>query len=280
MKHAYSLTLLLSLLSVSAFAQTNTAPVTEGSSFTPPPTSISGGEPPVSNAAQMELRISNLEDEIRALRGKNEESEFQVKKLAETLEKMQRDTEMRLGDIEGGKKPRMPADTLPPTEGHVESIPGAGTTDGLAPKEPATATDGAAHAPDAGTETTPRDLYNSAFRLLNQAKYEEAASAFDRFTKKYPKDPLVGNAYYWQGETYYIRRDYVAAADNFRAGFEALPDGPKAPDNLLKLAMSLDALKRDKEACIVLQQVVAKFKKDSVSVTEKAQSEQKRMGCK
>ena len=79
-------------------------------------------------------------------------------------------------------------------------------------------------------------------------------------SKKHPKDPLVGNAYYWQGETYYIRRDYVNAADSFRQGFEALPTGPKAPDNLLKLAMSLNALNRDKEACVVLGQVISKYK--------------------
>ncbi len=126
---------------------------------------------------------------------------------------------------------------------------------------------------------SPRDHYNYAFRLLNQTQYPEAAAAFDSFTKKYPKDPLVGNAYYWEGETYYIRRDYVNAADNFRQGFEALPEGPKAPDNLFKLAVSLDALNRDKEACVVLGQVVTKFKKNSTSVTDKADQEQKRIGC-
>ena len=31
-------------------------------------------------------------------------------------------------------------------------------------------------------------------------------------------------------------RDFVNAADNFRQGFEALPEGPKAADNLLKMA--------------------------------------------
>ena len=60
---------------------------------------------------------------------------------------------------------------------------------------------------------------------------------------------------------------------------QALPDGPKAADNLLKLAMSLDALGRDKEACVVLQQVVTKFKKSSTSVTDKATQERKRIGC-
>ncbi len=266
------------LLTSAAWAQG--APVVEGSAFAPQPAGTPGiineTEAPVSNAAQLELRFSNMEDELRAMRGKNEELSFQIRKLTENNEKMQRDIEMRLNDLEGGKKPR------------AEETPAKSKAEDAAKEDPAasekpsqtTAGDGVLRAPSAENAQTPRDLYNHAFRLLNQTKYEEASAAFDSFTKKYPKDPLIGNAYYWQGETYYIRRDYVTAADNFRAGFEALPTGPKAADNLLKLAMSLDALSRGKEACVVLSQIVTKFKKESASVTEKAQSEQKRMGCK
>lgn len=235
--------------------------------------------------AQLEVRLSKMEEDMRALRGKVEEVEFGNRKLSEDFTKFQKDTEFRFGElthtpanaaapapVEAGKKPERkplngnpdPASTTPPAPGD--------TTGG----------DGILRKPEdkpASEFNTPRDHYNYAFRLLNQTKYEEAAHAFSDFTKKYPKDPLIGNAYYWQGETYYIRRDYVAAADNFRQGFEALPSGPKAADNLLKLAMSLDALERDKEACVVLGQVVTKFKKSSISITDKAQQEQKRIGC-
>jgi len=280
--------LLASLFFVSS-SWAQSAPVEEGNSFAPPPPSmmpsVAGDMPPQDGpvtAAQLELRLSNMEDELRSLRGKNEELNFQIKKLTDNMDKMQRDVEMRLGDMEGRKplagnesaKPEMKLgetspSTVPALEDSFPKTP-QGTSGG----------DGVLKLPDPGAEATPRDLYNHAFRLLNQTKYSEAAAAFDSFTKKYPKDPLIGNAYYWQGETYYIRRDYVTAADNFRAGFEALPSGPKAADNLLKLSMSLSALSRDKEACVVLSQVVTKFKKDSVSVTEKAQAEQKRLGCK
>lgn len=284
MKRIAALALLSFLATPTAWAQTTAAPVVEGSAFSAPPTSLapstvaseSGELPMATNPAQMEVRITGIEDELRAMRGKNEELEFQIRKLNETMEKLQRDVEMRLGDIEGGKKPAGEAAE------HTPAKPAAETEKPSASAEtPAqtTAGDGVLRLPD-GSETTPKDLYNQAFRLLNQTKYDEAAKMFAVFTKQYPKDPLVGNAYYWAGETYYIRRDYVTAADNFRAGFEALPTGPKAPDNLLKLAMSLDALSREKEACVVLQQVVSKFKKDATSVVEKATQEQKRIGCK
>jgi len=294
-----SLIALIAFLPAAALAQE--VPVVEGSSYAQPPGTMI--ETPVSNAAQLEVRLSTMEDELRVLRGKNEESQFQIKKLTETLEKMQRDTDMRFGDLTA-RKPMgnapMPAPTTVPVAAPVSDAPGGASVQPLempndkttadkpaAEKVPATSAEPVAMAApvanpaaDVAAAETPRDLYNVAFRLLNQTKYEEAASAFEKFTKQYPKDPLVGNAYYWAGETYYIRRDYVTAADNFRQGFETLPNGPKAPDNLLKLAMSLDALKRDKEACVVLGQIITKFKKTSASVVDKAASEQKRIGCR
>lgn len=262
--------LLITGFAFPALAQEDMAPVETGSAFSPPP--LMEAEPAVSNPAQLEVKLGGIEDELRRLRGKNEENEFQIKKLSETIEKMQRDIDMRFSDLGASPVKHEPA---------VKSTPSADK----AKPEPAetTAGDGILRPPAAGNKSefaTPRDLYNYAFRLLNQTKYEEAAKAFDDFTRQYPKDPLVGNAYYWQGETYYIRRDYVAAADNFRQGFEALPSGPKAPDNLLKLAMSLDALNRGKEACVVLQQITSKFKKGSTSIVDKAEAEQKRIGCR
>lgn len=239
-----------------------------------------GGDAP--NEAQLEVRLSAIEESVRSLRGRVEESEFQTRKVAEQLEKLQRDVEYRFSQAGG----QLPAATTVVTPTPRPAAPAPAEAAPLPPDTSGrtTAGDGVLRLPEAtppdGSFATPREHYNYAFRLLNQTQYEAAAAAFAAFTQQYPKDPLVGNAYYWEGETFYIRRDYVKAADNFRKGFEALPEGPKAADNLLKLAMSLDALNRDKEACVVLSQIVTKFKKSSTSVTDKATQEQKRIGCK
>jgi tol-pal system protein YbgF len=248
--------------------------------------------------ADFEVRLSTIEDQLRELLGKTEENDFQIRKLTQNLEKLQKDTDFRFNDLThatpsasapsspaasapAGKevldKPKNLADESVRKEFNPEkNIKSVGKTVDTVDDTDSSISDDS----DQTEFSSAREHYNYAFRLLNQTQYDKAAASFAAFTKKYPKDPLIGNAYYWQGETYYIRRDYVNAADSFRQGFEEMPSGPKAPDNLLKLAMSLNALKRDKEACVVLGQVVAKFKKTAAAVSQKAEQEQKRIDCK
>lgn len=273
MKYLSLVVFFICIVPVTAFAQNEDVPspaqppVEEGTAFTQPPMEAPEIQP--ATPARLEVRISNMEDEMRKLRGKNEELDFQVRKLNDTIEKLQRDIDMRFGDLN-----KTSGDTK--SQKLLSSEPRNEKTD----DKTTTAGDGILHAPGTTETSTPRDLYNYAFRLFNQTKYDEAAKSFDAFTKQYPKDPLVGNAYYWMGETHYIRRDHVAAADYFRQGFEASPTGPKAADNLYKLALSLNVLKKEKDACVVLQQIASKFKKGATSIVSKAEAEYKRLGCK
>jgi tol-pal system protein YbgF len=240
------------------------------------------------STAQVDVRISALEEEIRTLRGRLEEKEFETRQLSEEFQKFKKDTEFRMGELE--TRPITPpavaedeneepaAAEEKPVEKPKKFEPAPKKKAELSVKEvPTPAEEADTDAPGPGE--TPRDHYNYAFRLLNQNQYEQAAKSFAAFTKKYPKDPLVGNAYYWQGETHYIRKDYASAIEQFRLGYEAMPKGPKAPDNLLKLGMSLAAMKKKDEACIVLSQVMGKFKASAANTSAKAQAEFKRNNC-
>lgn len=241
----------------------------------------SGGGNDIGNA-QTNVRISALEQEIKILRGQLEEKGFETQKLADEMERFKKDTEFRLTEIEKTSAPaaatEVPAADTPVAPEKPDSATKASPAKKLdisvktTPELPETPA-----APAAGE--TPRDHYNYAFRLLNQNQYDDASKSFSDFVKKFPKDPLVGNAYYWQGETFYIRKDYAKAADHFRQGFESMPNGPKAGDNLLKLGMSLAALKKKEEACVVLSQVMSKYKTASANIAAKAQAEHKRIAC-
>src|SRR5262249_26573016 len=73
------------------------------------------------------------------------------------------------------------------------------------------------------------EQYQYAFDLMRQTKYAEAEQALSSFVDQYPDHPLAGNASYWLGETYYVRKDYNNAALTFAQTFQKYPQSGKAP---------------------------------------------------
>jgi tol-pal system protein YbgF len=220
-------------------------------------------------AAQLQVRLSAMEEELRTMRGQVETAQFQAGEAKRDLQKMKEDYDYRLQALEQAQS----AASMAPVAGEAAAAePAASASATPAAYTPKAAT--GADFPDANA------AYNAAFKKLNAKDYSGAATDFDAFVKKYPNDPLASNAYYWLGESYYARGDYTRAADGFRKGFETNPQGQKAADNLLKLALSLDRVKRTSEACIVLGQVVSKYGDSSPTTKTRAESERSRMQCK
>lgn len=123
------------------------------------------------------------------------------------------------------------------------------------------------------------EQYNSAYGLLKQADYSAAEEAFRTFIAQHPNDPLAGTAQYWLGDTYYQRGRYGEAASAFAAGYKNYPKGPKAPDDLLKLAMSLARASQRQNACVAFAQLDRDFPHLQGAIKERATEEKKRLGC-
>ena len=92
--------------------------------------------------------------------------------------------------------------------------------------------------------------YKGALDLLQAGKWADAEQAFTSFVQDYPDDPRAPTASYWLGETYFFRKDYPTAASVFARNYRTYgDDAPRAPDNLLKLGMSLAAMGDRDKAC-------------------------------
>ena len=63
-------------------------------------------------------------------------------------------------------------------------------------------------------------------------------------------------------------------------GYQAAQEGPKAPDNLVKLGLSLKALGHASEACAAFGEVTYRFSKASPRILGIAQRELKADACK
>ncbi len=180
--------------------------------------------------------------------------------------------------------------TAPTREGVLGTLPTdstgrplAGQAGGAAPAggNVARATPPAAAAPATRLPAgTPKERYDFAFRLLAQADYPAAETAFKEFLAAHGSDPLAGNAQYWLGETYYVRQQFEPAAAAFLQGYQGYPKGPKASDSLLKLGMTLTAMKKTAEACAAYGQLAKEFPSAPANVKEALVRERAKANCR
>ena len=124
-----------------------------------------------------------------------------------------------------------------------------------------------------------KQMYETAYSYLLQQDYGAAEASFRDFLAQHPKHELAGSAQYWLGETHYLRGEYKTAASAFLEGYEKHRQDAKAPDSLLKLAMSLERLGQRGAACSSFSELSAQFPNAPEHVRRRAQSEQRRAGC-
>ncbi len=244
--------------------------------------------PDSGTAVNLELRLDQLETQMRNMTGSLEEANYSIDQLKRRLDKLVADIDQRFSQLE-----RPGAAGSPPLAANAAPAQGAGANPAAAPSQPgnlvappAAGSQTASRAPAAppqGGGTLPsgsaQDQYNYAFGKLREADYPAAEEALRSFVQRYPNDALAGNAQYWLGETYYVRKDYNNAAATFAEGYRKYPQSGKAADNLLKLGMSLGNVGQKKEACLTFNQLAHDFPKASSNITERATQEKQRLGC-
>jgi tol-pal system protein YbgF len=133
-----------------------------------------------------------------------------------------------------------------------------------------------AAAPAAGPA---RALFDQGTGALNRREYSAAETYFQQFLDQYPADPLAGSAQYWLGETAFVSGEYKAAADRFLKTFTAYPTNERAPEALLKLAISLRRLGNNADACATFSELTRRYPRASQSVQQRADAEKKRANC-
>ena len=97
--------------------------------------------------------------------------------------------------------------------------------------------------------------------------------------EKYPDHELAGNAFYWLGETFYVRDDYEQAAVAFARGYKNFPAGSKAPDNLLKLGISFRGMNQNAEACHTFAKLKLDHSDAPAVIIVRLEQERAKAGC-
>ena len=131
----------------------------------------------------------------------------------------------------------------------------------------------------ASTTGSARTLFDQAYGALNRREYAQAESYFQQFLEQYPSDALAGSAQYWLGETAFVSGEYKVAADRFLKTFTNYPNNERAPEALLKLAISLRRLGNNGDACATFGELERRYPQASKSVQTRADAEKKRANC-
>jgi tol-pal system protein YbgF len=258
--------------------------------------------PASSGSGNEAARIDGLETQVRALTAQLQQLSDQVRNLGGNMRRgdIPSDTDVAnaastagsnsgsYGGSGAGAEPGFGSTTVSPNHDAIGGLLDPGAQPQANP-QPALQESGAAGAQPAPVATaalplpldssTPKQLYETAYGYLLQRDYGAAEAAFSDFLKKYPNDSLSGNAQYWLGETHFVRGQYKAAAEAFLKGYQSYGQSVKAPDSLLKLAMSLDKLGQKDAACSSYAELSSKFPNAPQSVKARAQSERQRVGC-
>lgn len=258
--------------------------------MTPLPLSPSGNQPSSSAAIiQMEQRLVQIENDLRKLRGALEQQGNSISVVKRQMDQRVANIEKRVGEMERVEKAR-PSFTSVSNPDEYNQKPTNNNHSSIQVHKPQDVAPAAAPQVSAseqkdsvqavlGGGTDASSMYNSAFGMLRQGQYKNAAGGLTAFLAKYPDHSLSDNAIYWLGETYYARNMFGKASQTFAKAYQKSPKGAKAQDNLLKLGMSLSNSGKTKEACLAFGQLKKDFASDTGAVARRAEQEAKRIGC-
>ena len=257
------------------------------------------------------LKLGEIEMQFQELTNKFEEINFKLDKLSNKLLKVQQDNQLRFEQIEKTSVINTndkSLTSLPKTEQILTSekitkkklLPGSSEPQSLGEisyKDMTTSDDTQVIESVEQTEAiisevfnseekllpdvSPKEQYQFARNFLKVGDYANAEKAFREFVITNPDNELSGNAQYWYAETYRIRQMYTDAATAYLEGYQKYPKSKIAPENLLKLGVSLVQMGEKDQGCLMIAGVKKQYPDATQSVLQKAKYyEEKEFECK
>tara|TARA_Y100000590_G_C15702033_1_gene1007163 strand:+ start:583 stop:1539 length:957 start_codon:yes stop_codon:yes gene_type:complete len=229
-----------------------------------------------------EIRMSDIETELRSLTGSVEQAVREVSLMRDRLDKLVEDVDLRLTSVEkeilsiGSSESQIKLNNQDAEMSNTSTSSVKNNESDLEKIDSTAKENSKSVLPEANAE----EQYAFARGLLMKLDYSAAEEAFKSFIELNSNHSLASNAYYWLGETFYVRKIYSEAAGAFIDSYKFFPQGNKAADSLLKLGMSLAILGSKEEACETFEELLLKFSDENVRLRRKALQEAVKTGCK
>ena len=248
------------------------------------------------------LKLSEIENQFRDLTNKFEEINFKLDKLSNRLTKLQSDNQLRFEQVEKTMSNVVSSDAASLSDSITDQnkiLPGSSEPQDLGSisYKDMTTTESTQQTQSVDSTSTvvlenvesiekllpdasPEKQYEFATSFLKVGDYNTAERALKEFVQSNPNHNLAGNAQYWFAETFRIRQLYVDAASAYLEGYQKYPKSEKAPDNLLKLGVSLVQIGEKDQGCMMITSLEKEYPEASQSILQKAKYEEKKFECK
>ena len=222
-------------------------------------------------SSDVQVRLGQLEEQMRSLNGKVEELEYSIKTFNDKVSLINKDIDARFNLLEGkAVSGSAPIETTPKFDApKADSAPRSVTGDVVKGDE---------LEPIGSKEVA--EVYQNGLNALKANDYKTSEQNFSKIVNQNPNDKLAGNAQYWLGEVYYAQKDYAKAAVAFAKGYQNYKNGSKGADSLFKLGMSMKALNKATDACAAFMSLKTEFPKANGDLLTKAADESKKLKCK
>jgi len=124
--------------------------------------------------------------------------------------------------------------------------------------------------PPAQLSDDPAAAFQAAKRSLFDGHYDQAEAQFSDFVSKYGDGPRGPEARYYYAKTLMARKAYSEASLADIAAIRGWPQTPWAPDAVFDLSRALIAMKRNSDACGILQQLSIHYPKANADLKARA----------
>ena len=246
-------------------------------------------------------KISELEKQIQQMTQRYEENSYQLQQLSDKLNKVSNDNQLRLQQLENNKfasdkvgspKEVIEEKKISPSKMNDKNILNKEEVDEISDDEDNSLKDKSVNTESIKLKEKPNkaqakilpkasvaERYKFAMNIMKSGDFEKAEIAFKEFVDAHTKHELAGSAQFWYGETFYIRQLYEDAAVAFLDGYQKYPNSPKAPENLLKLGVTLAELGETEQGCKMIANLKKAYPKTDASILQKSSYEKKRFNC-
>lgn len=213
---------------------------------------------------EQDLRMSELQEEIQDIRGKNEVLLYQLEQLKQQQQDIYVDLDQRLTQLKSAQTamtvtaPTTPTLTME-TVGMDSMDTMASTAGTPATNEVPTTTSPPTQPPVANSSAEEESTYQAAFKLLQAGRYSEAIDGFKKVLQQFSQGTYADNAQYWIGESQYALHHFDQALQEFNQLLQQYPNSPKRAHALLKMGYVYYELRDYGKAREALNNVVSTY---------------------